>query len=129
MGVAFGPGGGWGGFSYGLAYAGKAGTVKIPTIYPSGRLRVAAPPSVQISGDGLAPAGQEQNMNLYARQDVPAGTLLAVSVSGTAPPPEANAGADQGQQGRDAQQGGAESTGVSIQAVPGRRDGLEWYLI
>src|SRR5258708_6219247 len=74
-------------FSYELPYAGNAATVKIPTIYPSSRLLVAAPPSVQVSGDGLAPAGQEQNMNLNARQDVPAGTLLAVSVSGTAPPP------------------------------------------
>src|SRR2546425_13114146 len=71
-------------------------------------------------------------MNLYARQDVPAGTLVAVSVSGTAPP-EANTGADQsqqgGQQGRDTQQGGGETAGVSIQAVPGRLDGLKWYLI
>ncbi len=121
-------------YSYELPYAGNAATVKIPTIYPGGQLLVVAPPSVQISGEGLAPAGQEQNMNLYARQDVPAGTLVAVSVSGTAPPPDANAGADQGQQGgqqgRDAQQGGAESAaGVSIQAVSGRLDGLKWYLI
>src|SRR5260370_241817 len=90
-------------YSYELPYAGNSAIVKIPTIYPGGRLLVVASPSVQISGDGLAPAGQEQNMNLYARQDVPAGTLLAVSVSGTAPPPAANAGAAQGQQGRDAQ--------------------------
>jgi hypothetical protein len=121
-------------YSYELPYAGNVATVKIPTIYPGGQLLVVAPPSVQISGEGLAPAGQEQNMNLYARQDVPAGTLVAVSVSGTAPPQDANAGADQGQQGgqqgRDAQQGGAESAaGVSIQAVPGRLDGLKWYLI
>src|SRR5260370_18714885 len=72
-------------------------------------------------------------MNLYAREDVPAGTLVAVSVSGSAPPPDANAGADQGQQGgqqgRDPQQGGGESAGVSIQAVPGRLDGLKWYLV
>ena len=116
-------------YSYELPYAGNSATVKIPTIYPGGRLLVVAPPSVQISGDGLAPAGQEQNMNLYGRQDVPAGTVVAVSVSGTAPPPDANAGADQGQQGRDARQGGAESAGVSIQQVPGRLDGLKWYLI
>jgi hypothetical protein len=120
-------------YSYELPYAGNSATVQIPTVYPGGQLLVVAPPSVQISGEGLVPAGQEQNMNLYARQDVPAGTLIAVSVSGTAPP-EANAGADQGQQGgqqgRDAQQGGAESAaGVSIQAVPGRLDGLKWYLI
>jgi hypothetical protein len=116
-------------FSYELPYTGNSATVKIPTIYPGGRLLVVAPPSVQISGDGLAPGGQEQGMNLYGRQDVPAGTIVAVSVSGTAPPPDANAGADQGQQGRDAQQGGGESAGVSIQQVPGRLDGLKWYLV
>ena len=69
-------------------------------------------------------------MNLYSREDVPAGTLVAVSLSGTAPPPDQNAGADQGQQGgRDAQQGGGEPSGVSIQQVPGRLDVLKWPLI
>jgi len=70
-------------------------------------------------------------MNLYGRQDVPAGTLVAVSVSGTAPPPDANAGAEQGQQGqgRDAEQGGGEASGVSIQQVPGRLDVLKWPLV
>ncbi len=121
-------------FSYELPYPGNAATVKIPMIYPGGRLLVAAPPSVQISGEGLTPSGQEQGMNLYGRLDVPAGTLVAVNVSGTAPPPSANAGADQGlqeqgQQGRDAQQRGGESTGVSIQQVPGRLDVLKWPLI
>ena len=116
-------------FSYELPYTGNAATVRIPTIYPGSRLLVAAPPSVQISGDGLAPGGQEQGMSLYGRQDVPAGTIVAVSVSGTAPAPDANAGGDQSQQGRDAQQGGGESAGVSIQQVPGRLDVLKWPLI
>ncbi|MFI5104392.1 MAG: hypothetical protein ACHP79_05660, partial [Terriglobales bacterium] len=115
--------------SYELPYTGNSATVKIPTIYPGARLLVVAPPSVQISGDELAPGGQEQGMNLYGRRDVPAGTLVTVNVSGTAPPSDANAGADQGQQGRDAQQGGGESGGVSIQQVPGRLDGLKWYLV
>ncbi len=121
-------------YSYELPYTGNAATVKIPTIHPGGRLLVVAAPSVQISGDGLVSGGQEQGMNLYSRQDVPAGTLVAVSVSGTAPAPGANAGADQGQQeqgqqGRDAQQGGGEASGVSIQQVPGRLDVLKWPLI
>jgi hypothetical protein len=120
-------------FSYELPYPGNAATVKIPTTYPGGQLLVVAPPSVQVSGDGLAPGGQEQGMNLYGRQDVPAGTIVAVSLSGTAPPPDANAGAEQGQggqQGRDAQQGGGESSGVSIQQVPGRLNGYlpTWLL-
>jgi hypothetical protein len=107
-------------YSYELPYTGNVATVKIPTIYPGGRLLVVAPPSVQISGEGLAPGGQEQGMNLYGRQDVPAGTLVTLNVSGTEPPQDANAGAEQGQQGRDAQQGGGESGGVTIQQVPGR---------
>jgi hypothetical protein len=120
-------------FSYELPYPGNAATVKIPTTYPGGQLLVVAPPSVRVSGDGLAPGGQEQGMNLYGRQDVPAGTVVAVSLSGTAPPPDVNAGADQGQggqQGRDAQQGGGESSGVSIQQVPGRLNGYlpTWLL-
>jgi hypothetical protein len=119
-------------YSYELPYPGNTATVKIPTIYPGGRLLVVAPPSVQISGDGLTPNGQEQGMNLYGRQDVPAGTVVAVSVSGTAPATDANAGAEQGQQGqgRDAQQGGGESSGgEGIQQVPGRLDVLKWPLI
>jgi hypothetical protein len=118
-------------YSYELPYPGNTATVKIPTIYPGGRLLVVAPPSVQISGDGLAPGGQEQGMNLYGRQDVPAGTIVAVSVSGTAPAaPDGNAGAEQGpQQGRDAQQGGGEASGAGIQQVPGRLDVLKWPLI
>jgi hypothetical protein len=94
-------------------------------------LLVAAPPTVQVSGDGLASGGQEQGMNIYVRDDIAAGTFMSVNVSGTAPPLDANAGAEQGagQQGRDAQQGGGESGGVSIQQVPGRLDGLKWYLI
>jgi hypothetical protein len=119
-------------FSYELPYTGNAATVKIPTTYPGTRLLVAAPPSVQVNGDGLAPGGQEQGMNLYGRQDVPAGTVVAVSLSGTAPPPDANAGAGQGQQeqGRDGQPGGGGASGVSIQQVPGRLNGYwpTWLL-
>jgi hypothetical protein len=114
-------------YSYELPYAGSTATVKIPTIYPGGRLLIVAPPGVQVSGDGLAPGGQEQGMNLYGRQDVPAGTVVAVNLSGT--PSETNAGGAEQGQGRDAQQGGEESGGATIQAVPGRLDVLKWPLI
>ncbi len=114
-------------YAYDVPYSGDSATLKIPTIYPGGRLLLVAPPGMQVNSDGFAPAGQEQGMNLYLRQDVPAGTLVAVNVSGTASP---NAGADQKQQGRDAQQGGgAESGGTEIQAVPGRLDAMKWPLL
>ena len=116
-------------YSYELPYAGNAASVKIPSIYPGGRLLVVAPRSVQVSGDGLTASGQEQGMNLYVREDVPAGGLVAVNVSGSAPLASANGGTDQGPQGRDAQQSGGESGGATIQAVPGRLDVLKWPLI
>ncbi len=115
-------------YSYELPYPGNAATLKIPTIYPGSRLVVVAPPSMQVSGDGFEAAGQEQGMNLYLRQDVPASTVVAVNVSGTASSPNAGVGADQGQRGRDAKESGAESGGT-IRAVPGRLDAMKWPLL
>ena len=116
-------------YSYELPYPGNSATLKIPTIYPGSRLLVVAPPSMQISGEGFAAAGQEQGMNLYLRQAVPAGTLVAVNVSGTASSGNANAGTESGPQGRDAQDSEAESGGPTIQAVPGRLDSMKWPLL
>src|SRR6516162_3020586 len=110
-------------YSYDVAYPGNTAALKIPTVYPGGRLLLVAPPSMQVTGDGFSAAGQEQGMNLYLRQDVPAGTVVAVNVSGTAPAGSA-AQTDQAPQGRDAQEGAAESSGGEIQAVPGRLDAM-----
>jgi hypothetical protein len=126
---AFRPGQSMVRYSYEIPYPGNAATVKLSTIYPGGRLIVVAPPTMQVSGDGLAVGGQEQGMNIYGREDVPAGTQVAVNVSGTAPPPDAGGSAAQGQQGRDAQQGGGEGGGVNIQQVPGRLDSLKMPLV
>ena len=127
---AFQPGGNSVRYSYELPYVGNTATLKIPMIYPGGRLLVVAPPGVQISGDGLAPAGQEGNLSvyLYSHEDVPAGTLVAVSVSGTEPMPRRNAGAEQGQQGRDTPQGG-EVARVRIPQGPGRLDVMKWPFV
>jgi len=127
---AFRPGDNGVRFSYELPYAGNSASVKLPTVYPGARLVVVAPPSVQITGDGLQSGGQEQGMNLYSRDNLPANSTLSVSVSGTAPPPSNNdSGADAGPQNRDAQQGGDPAGGVAIQAVPGRLDALKWPIV
>ncbi len=126
---AFRPGDSGVRYSYKLPYPGNTATVKIPSVYPGGRLMVVAPPTVQVTGDGLQPAGQEQGMSLYERASVPANTMVTVNLSGTASPPSAESGADAaGQGGRDAPQGGAQQ-GASIQAIPGRLDVLKWPLI
>ena len=111
--------------AYDLPYPNDATTVKLPTSYGGARLLVVAPPGVTVKGDGLEAAGQEQGMNVYQRPAVSTGTLVAVSLSGTAPPPSDNSG-DSGSQG---QAGDAEgSSGTNIQVVPGRLDALKWPL-
>jgi hypothetical protein len=115
-------------YSYELPYPGNTAAVKIPTVH-GGRLLVVAPPTVQIAGEGLSPAGQEQGMNVYVRENLSNGTLVAVNVSGTAPAPDEAGGAQaQVQGGRDAEQSGS-SGGVAIQQVPGRLDALKWPLV
>ena len=116
-------------YSYKLPYPGNTATVKIPTVYAGGRLMVVAPPTVQLSGDGLTPAGQEQGMSLYERSAVPTNTTIAVSLSGTAPPPSAAGGGDSGSAGDQNVQQGTAAVGANIQQIPGRLDVLKWPLV
>jgi hypothetical protein len=118
-------------YSYEIPYPNNTVALKIPpSPYAVRRLLVVAPPTVQISGEGLLSGGQEQGMNVYGRENLAANATVAVNVSGTAPPPSANSGADtgavQGREGQDAQEG---SAGVNIQQVPGRLDVLKWPLV
>jgi hypothetical protein len=115
--------------SYEVPYANNAATVKLPTAYGGGRLLVVAPPSVQLTGDGLQMTGQEQGMNIYERSSVAAGTMVTVTLSGTAPPPSAARGSDVGGapgRGENVQGGDASA---AIQSIPGRLDALKWPLI
>jgi hypothetical protein len=117
-------------FSYELPYAGNTASVKLPTVYPGARLVVVAPPSVQITGEGLQAGGLEQGMSVYSRDGLAANSTLTVSISGTAPPPSSNASdTDAGTQNRDEQQGSGPASGAAIQAVPGRLDVLKWPIV
>jgi hypothetical protein len=117
-------------FSYELPYAANAATVKLPTVYPGARLVVVAPPTVQITAEGLQSGGQEQGMSVYSRESLVAGSVLSVGVSGTAPPAASAGGdADGAGQGRDADQGSAPGSSVSVQTIPGRLDDLKWPLV
>ncbi len=110
-------------FSYELPYADNAAVVKLPpSPYPAGQVLVVAAPTVQISGEGWQPGGQQEGMNIYGRDNVAANTALTVNVAGTAPP--ASPSADAGPQGD-----GAPGSGADIVVVPGRFDGAKWYLL
>ncbi len=115
-------------FSYELPYPGNAATIKIPTVYPEAKLLVLGAPTLQVAGDGLEASGQEQGMNIYGRGPLEKGSVYSVSVSGTAPPPNARGGGDAdggGQQGQDP----AAASQVTVTQIPGRLDVLKWPLV
>lgn len=106
-------------YSYEVPYPGNAATVQVPITYPVGRLIVVVPPTMHISGGDLQAGGKEQGMDIFGRENVAAGTLLALNVSGTAPPPSPDGNADAGPQGRDSQ---PSESAANIQVIPGRYD-------
>jgi hypothetical protein len=132
--------------SYKLPYPSNHLMLRNVLPYSTGRFIVAAPPSVQISGDGLAPAGQDQGFSVYVRESVAANALVNIAVSGTAPMPAANQGGSAPTGGqvtgplpRDA--GGnpsvnsrletsrAEAPVTTATALPARLDSLKWILV
>jgi hypothetical protein len=126
---AFRPGSSTVRYSYEMPYPNNSATVNVPISTLTGRLLVVAPPTMTISGDGLQLGGQDQGMNIYGRENVAAGTIVEVKVSGTAPPPqEANAGGETPKEAADARS--SESTGgATVQQVPGRLDVLKYPLL
>lgn len=116
-------------YSYELPYTGNAATVKLPTLYPGAKLIVLAAPTVQITGEGLQPGGQEQGMTVYGRDSLPGNDLFTVNVSGTAPPPSTQGDSNGGASGQDQQGGGVVASPVTVTQIPGRLDVLKWPLV
>jgi hypothetical protein len=129
--------------SYKMPYAGNHLMLRNVSPYATERLIIAAPPTVQISGSGISPAGQDQGFNVYMRDNVAANSPIDVSVSGTAPLPASNQGGGAGggaagaaASADDSQNpsvnsraaGGAEAPSVSATTIPARLDGLKWIL-
>src|SRR5437879_12230932 len=86
---------------------------------------LVAPPTVQVKSDGFTAAGTEQGFNLYTRDSIPAGLPFDVSVSGTAPPPQAS---QQGQGNDQDPEVNSRATAI-VQALPNRLDSLRWVII
>jgi hypothetical protein len=115
-------------YSYEMPYPGNATSIKLPTVHADAKLLVLGAPSLQITGDGLEANGQEQGMNIYGRGPLAKGSVYSVSVSGTAPAPNARGGGDSDggqQQGQDGQAAGQ----VTVTQIPGRLDVLKWPLV
>jgi len=126
--------------SYKMPYSGNHLTLRNVSPYSTERLIIAAPPTVQVSGSGITPAGQDQGFNVYMRDNVAANSPIDVSVSGTAPPPQSSSNGAAGAGGgpdnsqnpsvnsRASDAGGAEAQSVSATTIPARLDSLKWIL-
>ena len=125
---AFQPGDNGVRFSYQIPYPSNHADVRLSSDYSVGRVLLVAAPSVQVSSAGFMPAGTEQGFNLYTRDSVPAGLPFDVSVSGTAPPPQASQDQSQGQ-GNDQDPTVNSRVNESVQALPNRLDSLRWIII
>jgi hypothetical protein len=124
--------------SYHVPYPGNQANLHFMSYYPAERLAVFAPPSVHFAGTGFVPGGDTQGFSVYMRESVAAKTPIAVSVSGTAPPPAAdNGGSTNAASGDDSQNpsvnshadSGEETPAASITTFPARLDSLKWILV
>lgn len=113
--------------AYELPYTGDAANVKLSPSYGESRVIVVVPPTVTVSGDHLQSAGQEQGMNLFEHSFAETAGPFTVSLSGTAPPPDAGGARDA--QSANGRQVSEESGGTPIQVVPGRLDALKWPIL
>ncbi len=132
--------------SYKVPYAGSETKLRISSPYAVARLAVFAPPGVTVTGDGFAPAGQEQGFNAYMRESVAANTPLIVKVSGTAPmqssssqgggtgggAPAGSAAGSPGSQDPSVNsraESGGEAATATATTIPARLDSLKWILV
>jgi hypothetical protein len=130
--------------TYKMPYPGNQATLHVTSRYAVEHLGVFAPPSVQVSGGDFTPKGQTEGFSAYTRDTVAANTPIAISVSGTAPPPAQDASAG-GIGGPNGAPGGGDDTQnpsvnsrietageaptASVTTMPARLDDLKWILV
>jgi hypothetical protein len=122
--------------SYRLPYPANHTSLRFSSPYRIDRVAIFAPPAIEVSGSGFAPAGQQQGFHVFMKESVAAHTLEAVSISGTGPMPEAQSdGTSEAGDGADnpSVNSRAESAGpapvASVTTLPARLDSLRWYVI
>ena len=131
---AFRPGMNFVRLSYQVPYGGDKASVHLTSDLSSQRVMILAPPSVTVTSAGFQPAGTEEGMSVYAREEVPAGAPLDISLSGTAPPPaeggQVSSAQDPSAQGQ-AQQApiNGRDPGQPVMAVAPKLDSLKWVLL
>ena len=118
--------------SYQLAYPSNKTALKLVSPYATPGLFLVAPPTVQISGAGFSPGGQQDGYSIYGHEAIAANAPVEISISGTAPPPTADAGGGNG--GGPGDDSGnpsvnSRAAGEAITTFPARLDSLKWILV
>jgi len=114
--------------AYDLPYEGNQAAIRAPSVVSADRVLLAAPAGMKIEAEGFAPGGTEQGYLLLGRENVLAGTPLAITLSGTAPVPTEQADAAQGgsnQGGRD----GSAPAGENLQVMAPRLASFQWIVL
>jgi hypothetical protein len=123
--------------SYQLPYSSNQAALEMISPYAAKQVLLVAPPTVQINAAGFAAGGEQEGYAIYGRDSVPPNTALQISVSGTAPTPDANAAGGAGSAGNGSA-GGADNPSVNSRArdttetvgtLPARLDSLKWILV
>jgi hypothetical protein len=121
--------------SYQMPYPSNKTALKLISHYATPSFFLVAPPTVTISGAGLNPGGSQDGYSIYGRDGVPANAALEVAISGTAPPPTAEAGGPGGSgvpgddSGSPSVNSRAPAAGEAITTFPARLDSLKWILV
>ncbi len=123
--------------SYKISYPANAASVKFTSPYTINRVAFFAPPGMEVSGNGFAPAGQQQGFNVFMHESIAANTPATVSISGTGPMPQAQSADAAGAAGDDSQNpavnsradSGAPTPVASLTTLPARLDSVRWYVI
>ena len=112
--------------SYKVPYGNNQAKLTFRSPYAAERVGIFVPPTIQVSGEGLSPAGSEQGFSVYMREAVAANTPFTIAVSGTAPPP-AQGGGDESQDSSVNSRAG-EAPVATATTLPARLDSLKWTI-
>ncbi|HEV2287531.1 MAG TPA: carboxypeptidase-like regulatory domain-containing protein [Candidatus Acidoferrales bacterium] len=115
--------------TYQLPYASNQATLQNSSRYNVQRVLLVAPPGLQVSSEGFAPAGTEQGYNVYTRDSVAANTPISIAVSGTAPEPAAASPGDTQDPSVNSRADSSDAA-ASVTTLPPRLDdNLKYILI
>lgn len=111
--------------SYQMPYPSSQTLLHTTSSYAAARVLLVAPPGVQVLSAGFEPAGTQEGYDFYARNSLPAGTQLDISVSGVGAPASATPAAS----GEGQEPANSRTEAEPAHVLPAQLDSLKWILV